>query len=342
MLDFLRITGTSFEVGQALGRFGARAMHSYAQTSSAWSQLMRWRGHPRVLTMARLVRERHPDYWQELKGLAQGLGLPEEDVFIWNCRGDLWAMTPDGCTTLQYPGPLPLIAHNEDGDPAFGGHCAIAQISITNGGRFTSFVYPGSVPGHTFAVTEAGMVMTVNNLRSLQAEAGLPRMLLTRALLDMDHVEAAISYLRTSPRAGGFHLTLAQAGATDIASVEFCNALVSVQAVDQRSLHANHMVHAAMTHQPQIITRSSSNRQTQGMELLQRSQHPDALDILFDRSHLNFPIYRDAPDDSDNEHTMATAVFEVGEQAVDWQVYAGACRSSLFIMRNAQRCELVS
>src|SRR5690606_5644976 len=119
-----------------------------------------------------------PAYWQELQGLAQGLGLPLDDVFLWNCRGDVWAMSPDGCTTVQIPGDEPVLAHNEDGDPGFRGYCAMASVRPQDGCAFNAFVYPASLPGHTFAVTDAGLVQTVNNIRSCAAGPGLPRMLL--------------------------------------------------------------------------------------------------------------------------------------------------------------------
>src|SRR3546814_4173261 len=106
----------------------------------------------------------------------------------------------------------PRITHNEDGDPGFAGHCGIGLFSPDNGPRFASFVYPASIPGHTFAVTQAGLAMTVNNLRSRKVAVGLPRMVLTRALLNQASVQDAIGLLRGASKAGGFHLSLAQRG----------------------------------------------------------------------------------------------------------------------------------
>nr|WP_265336209.1 C45 family peptidase [Mesorhizobium sp. B2-1-8] len=122
--------------------------------------------------------EQFPRYWAELQGLASGLELRFDDVFLWNCRGDIWAMAPDGCTTVQLPGSPHVIGHNEDGDPDFAGPCALAHVASEGGNAFTAFVYPGSLPGHTFAVTSRGLVQTVNNIRPLAGGAGTPRMVL--------------------------------------------------------------------------------------------------------------------------------------------------------------------
>jgi hypothetical protein len=321
MLKLIELSGSPYQVGQALGRFGAEAAHAYLIGSSSWHSVMAWRDSPAARSMANLTEQEFPEIWQELLGLADGLQLPPDDVFLWNCRGDVWAMSPDGCTTVQLPLPDgPRITHNEDGDPGFAGHCGIGLFAPDKNVPFASFVYPASIPGHTFAVTQAGLVMTVNNLRSRRLATGLPRMVLTRALLNQASVQDAIGVLRGSPRAGGFHLSLAQRGQPDLYSVEFNAKGVSAHAVCQASLHANHVIHSSMAGFPQVITDSSLHRQQRGEALL---SGPDSnpLAILADQSDREFPIYRDAADDSDNENTMATADIHVGADRVEWQIY---------------------
>lgn len=339
MLSHIKIKGTPFEVGQALGRFGAQAIHNYRAQSRSWATVMAWRDHPNLKAMAELVRQQQPRYWQEIEGLAAGLELPFADTFAWNCRGDVWAMAPDGCTTVQLPyTPYPAFAHNEDGDPAFAGQCALAEISVDGGTAFTSFVYPGSLPGHTIAVTASGLAMTVNNLRTQHVGVGLPRMLIARAMLDMPNIEAAIDHIRTAPRSGGFHFTFGRAGHHTLVSVEFNAALCSVLELSQPAVHANHMVHPAMRHQPQLITGSSGYRQIRGEQLLADArasgQQPDPLSILFDQNGTAFPIFRDAPDDSDQENTLATAVIQIGADAVNWQVHQSRSAAPWLRLRN--------
>src|SRR5690625_861613 len=96
----LELAGTPAEIGRKLGRFCASAVHGYLVRSSPWETVQQWKGSAVVTHMAELTRQRVPDVWAELEGLAQGLELPVEDVFLWNARGDLWAMAPDGCTSI--------------------------------------------------------------------------------------------------------------------------------------------------------------------------------------------------------------------------------------------------
>ncbi len=336
MLSLIELSGTPFEIGRRLGKFGAEAAHSYLIKSASWDSVMAWRGSATARAMEARVRHDYPDIHQELLGLAAGLELPAGDVFLWNCRGDLWSMSPDGCTTVQLPANSgPRITHNEDGDPGFAGYCGLGLFAPENGPRFASFVYPASIPGHTFAVTEAGLAMTVNNLRSRQVSEGAPRMVLTRALLKLDSTAAAIQLLNDAPRSGGFHLSLAQRGRPELLSIEFNAMGVSAHAVRQAALHANHIVHQEMADFPQVITDSSLHRQQRGDALLKGSA-TDPLAILADRGNAQFPIYRDAPDDSDNENTLATADIHVGADKVEWAVYERPGQSARFHLVDAR------
>ncbi|CUX47566.1 conserved hypothetical protein [Agrobacterium genomosp. 13 str. CFBP 6927] len=235
-------------------------------------------------------------------------------------------MSPDGCTTVQVPGINPVVAHNEDGDPGLRTGCAIATVRPTQGRGFSAFVYPASIPGHTFAVNDVGLVVTVNNIRSRQSGDGLPRMVLTRALLDCSSQEEAVDLLRAVPRSGAFHLTLASPGAKDILSVEFTHQNISVVPVLAPSSHANHLVHHEMSMEEQIVTASSRSRQQRGdaMIALAGEANVNPLTILRDTQDAALPIYRTQPDDPDNENTLATAQFAIGADKVECTVYDNA------------------
>ena len=324
-LSVIKIAGTPLETGRALGHFGAAAVHGHLLHTKAWARVMQWRGSERAAVMSALVRERFANVWSELQGLAEGLGLPFDDVFLWNCRGDLWAMAPDGCTTVQIPGKQGRITHNEDGDRGFAGHCALAACEVEGSPRFVSFVYPGSLPGHTFAVTDTGLAMAVNNLRELHVGPGMPRMVLTRALLEAPTLDAAVCVLRGQPRSGGFHLTLGHRESAELLSVEFSSLACSVRPVAAPSLHANHAIHPSMRNLPQIITGSSGHRQVRGDALLDDAReqgHPvDPLAILGDTGNAEFPIHRLNPADTDDENTLATADMEIGTSHIHWRVH---------------------
>lgn len=333
-LGFVEIAGTPYEVGLGLGGFGREVAHRHLVKGHAWASVMAFRNDPRIAVMRQLVEACFPGYRAELQGLAAGLDLPFDDVFLWNCRGDVWAFAPDGCTTVQIPGEVPLLAHNEDGDPGFRGHCALAHVRPEGGVAFTSFVYPASIPGHTFAVTEAGLVQTVNNIRSRGVGVGLPRMVLGRALLDCRVLDDAVHLLKTAERAGAFHMTLAQRGDPRLVSIEYTHATSSVVVIDRPQCHANHLIHRGTRQEEQVITGSSRSRQERGDTILADAMDraPSPLDILWDKSVVPLPVYRAQPDDPDHENTLATAIFRIGAEAIHWQVYDQADGLARFTM----------
>ncbi|CAM5785565.1 C45 family autoproteolytic acyltransferase/hydolase [Castellaniella caeni] len=333
-LSWLDAHGSHHEIGRALGQWGARACQRYLVASPAWAQVMAFRSHPGIATMQGLVHHHFPWIEHELMGLAEGLGLSYEEVFLWNCRGDLWALAPDGCTTVL---AAQRLSHNEDGDPGFAGACGLVKARPIDAPAFVSFIYPGSLPGHTFAVTQTGMAITVNNIRARQAQAtGLPRMVLTRALLTAQTPAQAVQMLQSHPRMGAFHLGIGQAASPCSFSVEFTQDRVSVQPVRQgRRLHANHAIHEAQQALAQVVTASSAHRQARGDALL--AEDADALDILRDTQDTAEPILRRAPGDTDQENTLATADIDLTGDLARWDVYAPGAREPHYTFHGLKR-----
>ncbi len=342
MLRYLEVEGSPYELGVTLGQFGKDAVRALLLPSSAWASVMAWKGDPAVDVMRELTQERFPAIWQELEGLAHGLDLPLDEVFLWNCRGDLWAMAPDGCTTVLLPGADgqdARLSHNEDGLPFFKNHCAVVRAGVRGQADVVSFAYPGSIPGHTFAVNARGLGITVNNVRTRLVPAGVPRMVLGRAALNLDSASAVQRLLEETPRAGGFHFSIAQAGLRTLTSIEFTAHRVSVVQVSAAAVHANHLVHPAMRHHPQVVTNSSGFRQERGEAMLAAAAKAgtavDPLAILADQQHSGFTILRNAADDSDDENTMATADMQVGANAIEWTVLEDGQRAPVMRFHNA-------
>src|SRR3546814_15567620 len=89
-----------------------------------------------------------------------------------------------------------------------------------------------------------------------------------------------------------------------------------------------------MTGFPQVITDSSLHRQQRGDALL-NGLRTDPLTILADQSNAEFPIYRNAAEDSDTANTMATADIHVGKEKINWQVYAQPGQPATFTLVDA-------
>ncbi|WP_082902593.1 C45 family autoproteolytic acyltransferase/hydolase [Paraburkholderia ginsengiterrae] len=340
-LSLFQVSGEPYDIGYRLGELAKPVFADYVNQSSAWRAVQRWRGAPFVQSLRDAARVDFPALLAELDGMAAGLGCAAEDVFLWNCRGELIHNAPDGCTTLAaVEGDARFIAHNEDGDPFLRERCALVEVRPVGKPGFVSFYYPGSLPGHTFAASHAGIVQAINNLRIRVPAAGVPRMILARAVLDAGSLDEALTILRDTPAASGFHHTLGAAGDARLFSVEATAQRCSVQTVPRLAGHANHMIHPGCEAEAQIVTDSSHDRQQRVEALLPalaRPLRPAALlGVLHDRAPSGLPIYRDDPLDPDDENTLATALFEVGPSGVSMQVYRqGQCAFDTYIARTA-------
>lgn len=320
------ISGSLFEIGLQLGAFGREAWHQKLTLTSLWQTVMTMQSSAQTHAMRAVVQTHYPQIWQELEGLAQGLEASIDQVFAWNCRGDLVRSTSDGCTTVAGVNAAGerIIAHNEDGFPQLRDDCALVTITPESGLSFTSFAYPGSICGHTFAVNEKGIVNTVNNIRAVHRPQGVPRQILARASLNASTLDEAIAILTGQPRAGAFHHTLGQMSDARLFSVEATGCGCSVMPLTTVTGHANHLVHAALADVEQVVTDSSASRQLRLAQWLQTQSPFDATvakGILSDKHDTVLPIYRLAADDPDEENTLATAVFTIDTNHVRWQIF---------------------
>lgn len=292
---YVRIAGNRRQVGVALGKLARPLMATYLDQSATWKALRPWRGHPYLDELGEQAKTALPALWEELEGLAEGLGMPLADVLLWNCRGDLLhsSGSGDGCTSvaLKAADGTRWIGHNEDGDPYLYGRCHLVDVALDDAPGYLSFYYPGSLPGHTFC---------------------------TRPL------RLAVALLADSPRAGGFHHTLGSAADARIFSVEAAPGNASVLEIGTRYGHANHMVHQDSRGQTQVITDSSRDRQRRIQGIIDTwspaTTGADLLTALHDTDG-DLPILRTDRDDPDGENTLATAIFEIGDGEVTLRVY---------------------
>lgn len=318
------ISGSPYDIGYGLGMLARPSMDAYMAQSSAWRAVSQWRGHAFVQGLRQAAEAVFPDYVAELDGMAAGLGWAAEDVFLWNCRGELIHNAPDGCTTLAArSNDARFIAHNEDGDPYLRDRCALVDVRPTGKPGFLSFCYPGSLPGHTFAVNRAGLVQAINNIRIKTPATGVPRMILTRAVLDASSLDEAVNMLGAAPRSSGFHHTLGCVGDDHLLSIEATVKRCSVQVIEKLSGHTNHLIHPGCEREAQIVTASSGDRQARLGQLLPALGEvgsPPLLQVLSDRAPQGLPIYRDDPADPDDENTLATALFVIRDDGVEFEV----------------------
>ena len=133
------------------------------------------------------ARNFYPEYVLKLEGMARGVQVEYETLLIWNCRGDLPLSddaipesakhSPEGWTARLYPATkssVAVIAYNTDGPPELDGHCCWLSVRQKNGSKFSTFHYPGMLPGHMFSVNSYELVQKIKNIRVYYLQSEFP------------------------------------------------------------------------------------------------------------------------------------------------------------------------
>ena len=328
----LTASGDAYAIGRALGEASASALRDVVFAIERFRSLLReWSGTDRVRSLEAAARAVWPQYVREIEGIADGAGLAFETVFLWNCRGDLpgagrtrASETAGGTTLVIPPGGtrLGIVAHNEDDVPELHDHCRIAEVQPDDSPGFVSFHSPGLLPGHAFAVNRAGLVQTIDDVRPEDWTIGVPRHLVSRAVLDCEQLDAAVACIRDTSRASGFHHSLGQAGDDRLLSVEAPASGCAVVVARAPRVHANHLLDGRLAHLPQMVDASSRSRQTRAEALIEGGAvgEGDPLCLLGDVG-APLPIHRRETDAGDPGFTLATAVFRIGGTCVDYEVF---------------------
>ena len=332
-LSTLSARGDAYSIGRALGEASAHALREVVPALGRFEALRReWSGTDRVRSLEAAARAAWPRIVREIEGIADGARVAFDTVFLWNCRGDLprgggsaCGSEAAGCTTLLIPprdGRAGIVAHNEDDEPALHGHCRIVDVQPDDAPGFVSFYVPGLLPGHTFAVNRAGLVQTIDDVRPEDRTVGVPRHVLCRAVLDCDRLDAAVARIRATSRASGFHHNLGCAGDRRLLSVEAPASGCAVVEADVPRVHANHLLDERFAHVPQVIDPSSRSRQRRAEALLAGGavDGGDPLCVLGDVG-APLPIHRRENDVDDPGFTLATAVFRITADGVDYEVF---------------------
>ena len=337
-MKMIDVSGDPYQVGRALGEAAAQAIRDRVPRLERFQALRRdWYRSERLERLLEAARAAYPQYLREIEGIADGAGVEFADVFLWNCRGDFpgggdqQAREDGGCTTVMIPadGQAPaVIAHNEDDQAELDGQCLMVNVQPDYGLGFTSFYSPGLLPGHTFAVNEAGLVQTINHIRPHDQKVGIPRHVISRAVLGCADLDAALEVLRRPDRASGFHHNLGHAGGSaggaTLLSVEAPASRCVARPVLSAAVHTNHLVFPECADIVQEVTESSRRRQRRGEALISEGalDGRDASAVLGDDAEPDWPICRKRRGGTDPGYTLASAVFEISGERVDWRVHA--------------------
>lgn len=255
----IEASGSRYSIGWKIGRHCADLIHGDMQSSRPdnWSesQLRTF-----VSECWKALREEFPPLAEELRGMADGADVPLFELLltvfeeVWDVSGT--DMGRHGCTDIvavppaTAPGTEIVLGHNNDSDPEkFGPDRVVLLFVAPDDGPDAMIVgFSGTSP--MVGINSNGVTLGGNQLRHRDVRAGVPRIMLSRAVLNSRNVTEAETACLNKRRGGAYNFIIAdgQGNAVDLegSATDYGR---FVPGKDGLMWHANHYTHRDVLYQ---------------------------------------------------------------------------------------------
>lgn len=260
-IALVRAHGSPYEVGRAHGAARAASLRRFLDDGlSRLNRIL-----PRPVSLAELaptlaahrevLRAVTPALAEEVRGLADGAGLREDEALLLQLRREIlgYRRIPAGgdCTayarTARRAGGDPVLAQTVDLAGDLDDQIAVLDLDVA--GRRVLVLSFGGLLGY-LGVNAAGLAVGLNLVLGGEWRPGVPPYLAIRHLLDhAGGVDEAIELLGALPLASSRSLMLCDA--TRAACVEIVGDERRVIAADAVE-HTNHLLHPDLVHRDEI------------------------------------------------------------------------------------------
>ncbi|MGK5628522.1 C45 family autoproteolytic acyltransferase/hydolase [Streptomyces sp. URMC 123] len=272
-IPHIQASGAPFAVGQAHGRALATPLRSFLddslcrlnkvmQTPVTMDELL-----PSIAAYRAAVAAAAPDLAEEVRGLAAGARLTDEEAWLLQLRREIMGYrkvpTMGDCTTYARTGPeadgRPVLAQTVDLNGDLDDHIAVLEIARAGSPRRSLVLSFGGLLGY-LGLNSDGLAIGLNLVLGGDWRPGLPPYLAIRHLLDTaGSVAEALAALRGLRLASSRSLTLCDADGA--AWVEVLGDELRVTRTS-RPVHTNHFLHPDLAPRDEInvFARNSSRR----------------------------------------------------------------------------------
>lgn len=283
----------------------------------------------------RITEEAAPDIIAELRGMAEGSGVPFETLFVLNAAAELvQSVGRFECTAVAIAGAgtangRVLLAHNEDATAGWGDLAYLVAAEPDGAPAYVAFTYAGLLLHQ--GVNAAGLGSVGNALYARDARPGIPKLLQYRRAIVQPTIEQAIRVVTDSRRAFGNNHLFATADG-DLYDIEVSGSKWAMQPGRNGYIaHANHFSLPGMTDLDRDEDLLNSRlRQTRVETLVERhwgKLDGQALRCLM-ADHANYPrslCKHHAPESDLDYGTIGSVVIDVTE-GVLWACSGNPCR----------------
>ncbi|HEX7976022.1 MAG TPA: C45 family peptidase [Anaerolineales bacterium] len=300
----IRVAGTHREIGRQIGEACAGQIRNSLNNARALLEMtyedlqLTWEG-AQIQSRKYLpyAQERYPQYVDEMLGMAEGANVPFDDVVALNV---MEAVTMDAlhltkCTSLAVNDERTadghvLVAHNEDWLPEDEQDVYIVHETPDDEPPFLAMTYGGLLPNVGF--NAAGIAQCCDSVYPKDSRIGVPRLVVSRAVLGARTPDDAIRCMLTRQRAAGYnHLLAHESG--ELYNVEVSARHFSIlYGEDGYLVHTNHYLDfnmQAIEDEPDELV-ATRVRYFRALRLLKgTAQHSVKSLQAIQRDHINYP-----------------------------------------------------
>ena len=270
------------------------------------------------------AEERYSQYVDEMRGVAQGANVSFDDVMALNA---MEAVTMDAlhltrCTSMAVneertaDGHV-LVAHNEDWVPEDENDVYVISAKPRDEPPFLAMTYGGLLPNVGF--NAYGIAQLIDSVYPTDSRIGIPRLVVSRAVLASRRLSGAIGRTLISHRAAGYnHLLVHDSG--EIYSVEVSARKFDIlHGTDGYMVHTNHYLSPTMKEiesEPEELISSRVRYFRANRLLRQNSAHNIKSLQNIQKDHVNLPNSIcnhniDGIDPLDRENTISALVIDL-------------------------------
>lgn len=275
-----------------------------------------------------------PQYLEELKGEAEGAGVPFMDLMVLNLNPELTMMmrkasaSPDCSTVISATAGRAILAHNEDGSKAYGDSMFILKIKAPGKVTFLCMSYPGIIAGNAPGFNDQGLAHSCNFIGAKEVRPGVPRYFLDRAMLEARDLDEAVALAAHPARAYSQNHNLLSFTDKKALMVETAPSKYEVKEIQGIACHANHYVLEGMKDVPESAVNVSASaprykvllKESEKIKNRDSVEPKDLVKILSCHKGKPFSPCRH-PSKTATGCTLGTAVFDTNDFKV--RIYKG-------------------
>ncbi|MEI6297473.1 MAG: C45 family peptidase [bacterium] len=330
----IEASGSRYDIGWKIGRHCADLIHDDIKNAfpDRWDKETL---HKYINECWRATEKAFPELAEEVRGFADGASVSLFDMFL-TLTEEVFDFSQEpklGCTDVAAeppataPGVGVILGHNNDSDPEYTDKVMVIYAAPYDAPASLQVTVSGA--SILVGMNSNGVCLGGNQLTSSDVRAGVPRMVLARAVLDSPDIETAQGICQTENRASSYNFILAdtervidlEGSATDMRFLGAGN--------DGLIWHSNHYVHQGMkeyeNRNPENIPESHARFDRAGNLL--KSFHGGinrdvVADILRDHDHYPDSICSHATER--DKETIFSCIMEPDKRLM-WFVHGQPC-----------------